>query len=229
MKTRILATIITLVFCVFNIVSQNIIPADSTHLLNNEQIKTLKSVKHKATKWKYEISLPLEVNRLLGYDVSEKQKKTKAKMLMNEAYFIDRKDCKTAICVPLVAKIDSITIESDINFILDKENNYYQTVYTTFNIPNDSVADLICLKSNWAGYLVSSIIIKNNKIVAEVDAKGEPWGIVYTPRKYNSKQMRDRGIYNAFHTADGWTLSLYESELRKKQRINNAVGIKIEK
>lgn len=72
MKTRILATIITLVFCVFNIVSQNIIPADSTHLLNNEQIKTLKYVKHKATKWKYEISLPLEVNRLLGYDVSEK-------------------------------------------------------------------------------------------------------------------------------------------------------------
>lgn len=192
MKTRKILTLLLLsvVFPISMMAQETIIHADSVHLLNKDQIKLLKYTKRLAKQNKHTFELPIEVNHLLNDDTSKKYPKTI--LQWNDAYFINRKDYKATIIVPTLAQIDTCIVESYLSVILDKENNYHRIIYSTFMVPNGKETEYICLKSNIFGTLLSTVVFDNNKTIAEIDAKGYPWGVTDSPIENNFDMERMR-------------------------------------
>lgn len=224
---RFIPVVIACVFCAITMMAQDVIPIDSVNLHSKEQKETLKYAKLFGKRRKNKILLPVEVNHLLNDSLNNKR--ATAVMQIDKSYFVNGDAYKAALVIPTLAKVNGLDVFSEINIVCDHDGNYITIVYTTFDIPQDEAGEKICLKSNVNGILVSSVIYNDKGIVAEVDAKGEPWGLVVYKKKAGSDKKYNRGIYNAFHTAEGWKLSLYESKLRYDEIVNSAVGIKINK
>ena len=81
-------------------ISKHIIPADSTHLLNDVQKKALQNAKIMAKRKHSKIKLPIELNEIIGE--SSNNKRYESRINLEDAYFInidrrEKRDCKTQI------------------------------------------------------------------------------------------------------------------------------------
>ena len=172
MKTnRLFSFIMIAVLCVYTLSAQNVIPVDSTHLLNSEQENTLKYAKELAREVKSKIELPKEVNNLINH--TDDNKYHKSFMQWDKAYFTNLSDSKSVLCVPTLAQIDSVTVESELYIIHDIDDVYYRIVHTTFVVPTDTLPEYICLKSDINGGLVSTIVYDDNNVIAEIDTNSK--------------------------------------------------------
>ncbi len=167
---------------------QEFIPADSTDMLSEKQIQVLQYTKNLAKKIKNTIELPIEVNNL----ITDNKECIKSILQFNNAYFVKRDNYEAMLCVPAVAQVDSSIVESELVIALDKEGNYHQIVNSTFVIPSDSCSEYLCLKSNISGSLLSTVVFNDDKIIAEIDAKGYPWGVIDSPKENNFDNERMR-------------------------------------
>lgn len=181
---------ISFLFSFSSIAQEVIISPDSVHMLNKYQKKLLQYTKRLAKQNKNTFELPVEVNHLLNDDLSKTYPKTI--LQLKDAYFLDRKDYKATIIVPSIAQIDTCMVESYLSIILDDEGNYHRVMYSIFAVPSEAETEYICLKSNIFGTLLSTVVFDDNKTIAEIDAKGYPWGVTDSPMEHNFDMERMR-------------------------------------
>ncbi len=217
MKTnRLFIIAIIAIISAFSAMAQDVIPVDSTHLLNKEQKQVLQYSKNLAKKIKNVIELPEEVNHIF----TDNKVYIKSTLQLNNAFFVKRDHYDAMLCIPAMAQIDSSSIESELIVALDKDGNYHRIVYSTFVMPNDSCNEYLCMKSNISGTLLSTVVFNDNKIIAEIDAKGYPWGVIDSPKENNFdiERMRRDEKYRLTHVR-GVNYYKYSSVLKHEGKI----------
>lgn len=217
MRTNKLLLAVIAVMYMFSITAQDIIPIDSVHLLNTEQNKLLKYTRNLVKKRHNKIKLPIEINSMLGDSLNEKR--YESILHFNKAYFIKMSNCKASLVIPMQAKVDTITINSELNIITAEDDDIYRIVYTAFTLPSDSVPQYMYLKSSVNGFLYSSVFMENDQVVAEVKGNDvgktaiidshkhqhpmnntsiyEKAGVGRFPQTYISDRLKSLSIYTA--------------------------------
>ena len=162
-----------------DMLAQDIIPVDSTHLLTKEQKNTLKYAKNIAKAKKNEIKLPIEVNSLLSDTINKDC--YLSEMKLEQAYFIQSSDYNAELVVPMQYVNENGIINSDLVLILDEEGNYYRIVETCLEIANDSIKKSLLFESNLLGLLFEATILENDKLIACYEIKENAVDIVEFP------------------------------------------------
>ena len=193
MKVNKIAIIILIqIINMIDITAQNIIPADSTHLLSMEQKQTIEFVKKQLNQDKTGLELPLEVNYLLGDTITKTNYKVKPKW--EDAYFI--KADSVVMIVPLYN--DSINIsQSQLKVTALKDCRYSKVVETIIAFDDSSV-------EQFCGILIYSSVMGNLEKIYRFE-KGECVEIIENrfsfvdkpgknPKQHN-KVSKDNNLY----------------------------------
>ena len=153
------------------IISKYIIPIDSTHLLSREQKFTLKYAKNPDNIFGDDnaVYLSLEVNHIIG-DTTD----TKLLSVANwdGAYFINNKDYRAMLIIPLEAESKVGKIQSEMEVIYDQDGYVHRIVLSNFAVGEDSIQEKILVKSNISGLFVGATIYNSkDEVVAEVEGR----------------------------------------------------------
>ena len=161
----------------FSITAQEIIPIDSTHLLSREQKFTLKYAKNPDNIFGDDnaVYLPLEVNHIIG-DTTDTKLVSVAKW--EDAYFVNNKEYRAMLIIPLEAEVKTEKIYSEMNVIYDHEGNVHRLVLSNFAVGKDTIQEKVLVKSNIRGLFVGATIYNSkDEVIAEVEGKYKNYSI----------------------------------------------------
>lgn len=173
----------------FSITAQEIIPVDSTHLLNEVQKKTLKEAKIMLKSKHNKIKLPFEFNDIIGK--SDNKKHYESRINWDRAYFVNVGDSVANLVIPMQAKVDTTTINSSLNISMNLDEDKYSVVRTFLTLQDEGNAEYMCLQSSVNGLLSSTLFIEGDSIVSEVKGKDYEKAILYTEKSNKSEARKD--------------------------------------
>jgi hypothetical protein len=177
MKTNKLLLVAIAVMCMFSVTAQDIIPIDSTHLLSRSQKFALKYAKNPKNIFGDDNSvyLPLEINNIIG-DTTDTKLVSVAKW--EDAYFVNNKEYRAMLIIPLEAEVKTEKIYSEMNVIYDHEGNVHRLVLSNFAVGKDTIQEKVLVKSNNSGMFVGATIYNSkDEVIAEVEGKYKNYSI----------------------------------------------------
>ena len=187
-KGMILLAIMALIG-VLGVNAQEIIPVDTDNPLTNVQKKALQEAKVLTKKRHNKIKLPIEINSIVGDSLNKKR--YESNMNMNEAYFVNRDEDIAHLVIPMQAKANGITINSNLNIVMDTEENSCMVVRTMFAIKEECEGNYLCLQSSVNGFLSTIECIESNTKVAEVKGKDYDKAGLYTTKIVNENSQME--------------------------------------
>ena len=186
--TKLILSAAIALISVFSITAQDIIPVDSIQLLNEVQKKTLQDTKIMLNGKHNKIKLPFEFNDIIGK--SEHKKYYESRVNWDGAYFINAGDSVANLVIPMQVKVDTTTINSSLNIIMNLDEDKYSVVRTLFTLQGEGNAEYMCLQSSINGFLSSTLFIEGDSIVSEVKGKDYEKAILYTAKNGNKNEVR---------------------------------------
>lgn len=183
--------------------------------LTGVQKKTLEYTKNLLKDYNNDLSLPLEINYLVGDTISKDRYILKPQL--DEIAFYDLEGYASYVKVPLQTINNNDTIESVLHIACDKESHYYRVIETIlFMQENENDNVNVIVNSNLDGVFLQAKIFKNGEITKTIDGIAKEFGIEdnnnsrlkgnrkwYVNNNYKkNKQQREteRAVYKDFRS-----------------------------
>ena len=212
---RLILTVLIVSISILSITAQDIIPVDSTHLLNRKQKFTLKYAKNPRNIFGADnsVELPVEVKKLIGDTTNNKLLSFPQ---WDKAHFINNTNCSARLIIPLEAKSVAGILKSELQVIYDEDESIIsRLVFSDFIIKGDSVTEKMLIKSNIRGKMLDIIVYDdNNNIIAEIKGKNATSGVVAFWGTHPELRKRKNKSYDKIYIPNGLHIPSVKQELK---------------
>ncbi|MBE6311280.1 MAG: hypothetical protein E7080_09550 [Bacteroidales bacterium] len=223
-RGRFLSILIALI-SVFNIMAHGVTPIKSENL-SSEQENTLRYAKKILKAQENKITLPLEVNALIGDTVAPEP--YIATPLLDEAYFLSDTVFETSLIIPLKATTPKGEILSELK-ILEADKYTFCRVVTTqicYQL-SDTITLNIDIDSNLNGIMLMTSVYENGVLKGQATGVASSFGVVDC--SYESNYSQDLNKFRIFHTsikAPDWRYSTIDDNIYRDILRKTALGLK---
>ena len=195
--------------------SRNIIPVDSTHLLNKEQKQTIKYTKKYICKKNSTLELPIEINQLLEDTITKTNYKVKPKW--EEAYFI--KADSAVMIVPLYNESLNL-LQCQLRVENLTRNVFSQKIETLIGKSNEVTDEFTgsMVYSNYLGNLIKIYSFKNGECVEIIQNEYAGIGMSPISRSSSRNAPKTKKTAKRYQSIKDWKESSASRDYQMKPK-----------